>query len=337
MGEAAKVNVTKFAYFKAARATRAIRDAEDSDEARDELRKYNRWQSTEYNSAVARSRSAKQWQRFEDNKDVLPNLKWIPSRSVNRREEHIQFYNRVWAKDDPFWSKNQPGNVYGCKCDWVETNEPVTDGNAKGKTKSSTPGLDVNPGIQGELFSMDHPYIAEAKGDEALIRDIAKNEVTYDGVRISVMADAKEMRDNITTGRVLAKGGEDVLIRRDFNPNTVGGFDKSHNPEYEINGVKADAKRVESDKGVSGAFKKAIEQECRIVIIDLDKNNVPLKGIANRISNRSADFLKTKALDECWVVKNGKYVKFKVEDFERHTDRKQRVLAFEEKLKKALQ
>lgn len=334
MGEAAKVNVTKFAYFKAARATRAIRDAEDSDEARGELRKYNRWQSTEYNSAVARSRSAKQWQRFEDNKDVLPNLKWIPSRSVNRREEHIQFYNRVWAKDDPFWSKNQPGNVYGCKCDWVETNEPVTDGNAKGKTKSSTPGLDVNPGIQGELFSMDHPYIAEAKGDEALIRDIAKNEVTYDGVRISVMADAKEMRDNITTGRVLAKGGEDVLIRPDFNMRYVGFAERQRNPEYEINGVLADAKRVHSVKGVAASFKAAVKQGCRAVVIDLDKHqaDLDLYVAAAGLYNRHADFERGFV---CYVVKNGKYVKFAADDFSSQS-KQECVNIFVYKLKKAL-
>ena len=59
----------------------------------------------------------------------MPNIKWLPSRSVNRREEHEQFYNRIWPKDDPFWDHNQPGNLWNCKCDWQQTDEPPTDNN----------------------------------------------------------------------------------------------------------------------------------------------------------------------------------------------------------------
>ncbi|MBQ0159417.1 MAG: hypothetical protein KBT28_02170 [Bacteroidales bacterium] len=126
------------------------------------LHKYNRYQAAEYNTAVARARTGKQWLQFDDpeNRRLFPSIKWLPSRSANQREEHVPFYNRIWAKDDPFWSYNQPGTLWNCKCDWEQTDEQPTDGNPSSHIVK--PGLDQNPATSGQIFTDTSPYIQKA-------------------------------------------------------------------------------------------------------------------------------------------------------------------------------
>jgi len=158
-----KANATRFGAFKAYNATQDIRregreksltDAEWTE------KRYNSFQAAEYNTAVARSRTAKQFEEFMDKErlDALPNLKWLPSTSAEPREAHRVFWNRIWKKTDPFWSKNQPGNLWNCKCDWHETDEPVTDGNPQ--TETAALGLDGNPAKTGKIFSDKASYVA---------------------------------------------------------------------------------------------------------------------------------------------------------------------------------
>lgn len=160
-------NVSRFAAYKAYHATNEIRQKakeEDGDLALPKaiLHKYNRYQAAEYNTAVARARTGKQWQQFEeeDNRRLFPCIKWLPSRSATPREEHMPFYNRVWPKDDPFWLSNQPGTLWNCKCDWEQTDEDPTDGNPTNRIVK--PGLDENPTTSGQIFTDTAPYIRKA-------------------------------------------------------------------------------------------------------------------------------------------------------------------------------
>lgn len=131
------------------------------------IQEYNvNWLRTEYDTAVRRARFAADWKRFEKDKDLYPNLKWLPSVSVNKREGHRVFYNRVWKADDPFWSTNYPGNLWNCKCGLTSTDEKITEGRIPSGHDKPEPGLDKNPGITGEMFTDTHPYIKDA-GKEA--------------------------------------------------------------------------------------------------------------------------------------------------------------------------
>ena len=170
-------NVSRIAAYKAFHATQDIRSAvrEDGDieRGRAKLHAYNRYQAAEYNTAVARARTGKQWLHFseKDNLRLFPCIKWLPSRSADPRELHQDFYFKVWPKDDTFWLHNQPGTLWNCKCDWEQTDEEPTDGNP---TKTvAAPGLGGNPATTGEIFSttppekptdpdLRHPYIKRA-------------------------------------------------------------------------------------------------------------------------------------------------------------------------------
>lgn len=123
----------------------------------------NAWLRTEYDTAVLRARQAANWQQFRREKDVLPNLEWMPSTSPNPGADHMPFWGTILPVDHPFWSLHRPGDRWNCKCDLRATEKPATavphDGN---DDHGPHPGLDNNPGADAQLFANSHPYIANA-------------------------------------------------------------------------------------------------------------------------------------------------------------------------------
>ncbi len=315
-----RANVSKFAAYKAYNATIDIQRemGNDWEDAKMVLRTYNRYQTTEYNTTVSRCRTAKQFEQFNDpdNRRLFPNLRWLPSRSADPRESHKLFWDRVWSKDDSFWLENTPGSLWNCKCDWEETDDPVTDGNPKGLL--SAKGLCGNPGKTGEVFTTlnselskkgkengykSHPYFTSVdivEGEQMVSRLYYQDNKSE--LMISVMADPSEISDNIATGRVLAKYCT-IKVAPHFTQSS--GFSRK-NPEFEIDGYIADGKRIHSYKGVGDAFRKAIVQDCKIVVLDLDAHNVRCdEHLSKKISARVDDFT-NKGMLRCYVVKDGK-------------------------------
>lgn len=120
------------------------------------------WLRTEYDTAVIRAHQAADWQQFLRERDILPNLKWLPSTSIHPGADHRPFWNTIRPIDDTFWNIHRPGDRWNCKCDLTATDEeptPLPDEDDKNKPH---PGLDNNPGTDGKLFSDNHPYQAEA-------------------------------------------------------------------------------------------------------------------------------------------------------------------------------
>ena len=124
--------------------------------------KYNgAWLRTEYATAVQRSRLATKWQQFVDEQDVFPNLEWVQSTALHPGEDHRIFWFTVRPVNDPFWSQHRPGDRWNCQCDLRQTNLPPTDIPTVpiNDTKNSpAPGLDNNPGTDGQIFNDRHPY-----------------------------------------------------------------------------------------------------------------------------------------------------------------------------------
>lgn len=142
--------------------------------ARATLRAFDRFQDAEYNTAVARARTAKQFETFmdPDNVRLFPNLRWLASRSANPRAKHIPFYNMVIPKVDKekailqFWQGCTPGTEWNCKCDLEETDDPPTHGWKE--TVKDAPvaprGLEGNPAQTGVVFTNNASYINATKG-----------------------------------------------------------------------------------------------------------------------------------------------------------------------------
>lgn len=134
------------------------------------------WLRTEYDMAISRARIAADWQQFVREKDILPNLEWMESTSVTPGEDHMIFWGMIAAVEDPCWNEHRPGDRWGCKCGLRSTDEPCTDKPdipTITKADDPAPGLKGNPGVTGELFSKDHPYMAEPyKGAEKAVNTL---------------------------------------------------------------------------------------------------------------------------------------------------------------------
>jgi hypothetical protein len=186
------------------------------------IQEYNvNWLRTEYDTAVRRARFAADWKRFEKDKDLYPNLKWLPSVSVNKREGHRVFYNHVWKADDPFWNTNYPGNLWNCKCGLTSTDEKITEGRTPSGHDKPEPGLDKNPGITGEMFTDTHPYIKGAGKEARKAVDKFLNRNTLKTVgdeqltrKVTDMENNIRMNKKFETGVVYDKDGNLILDKR---------------------------------------------------------------------------------------------------------------------------
>ena len=118
------------------------------------------WLRTEYNTAVIRAHNAADWLQFERNRDIMPNLRWMPTTSPNPEAEHKRFWEKKLTRpiDDPFWNKHRPGDRWNCKCSLEATDEPITPIPDDADDEKPQRGLKGNPAKTGQIFDKSHPY-----------------------------------------------------------------------------------------------------------------------------------------------------------------------------------
>jgi hypothetical protein len=117
----------------------------------------------EWNAALSNARSAANWQKAVENKDIYPNLKYTPSRSAHPRDSHRALWGTVRPVNDPFWDIYMPPSAWGCECGVTSTDEDAT------KLPDSLPEVSPlfanNPGKTGKVFNNEHPYY-KLEGEE---------------------------------------------------------------------------------------------------------------------------------------------------------------------------
>mgnify|MGYP004646388399 FL=1 len=316
----------------------------------------DQWLNTEYNTAIIRAHRAADWKHFEAEKDVYPNLRWMPTTSANPDPVHARFWTQklTLPVDDPFWDHHHPGERWGCKCTCEQTDEPVNDlGVTEDKTETASRGLKGNPGVTGKLFSEDHPYFPKDCGNcqfnkkfrnrldgffnikrdcatcqacaQAIRGMKAKNEMPNEyefdpkyGERMKICkgADENELVENKRCLGSLLDSFPDMTAVIRKHVDAVG----VKNPEYIINGLIADRKGIQSEKGISNSFNRAIKQGCKAVVIDLDLHmrRVNNKRLATHIQWRYSDF-EQNFIEHCYVVLNGKAVDITKETLDKGT------------------
>lgn len=123
------------------------------------------WLQTEYDTAVIRAHAAADWREFERNKDILPNLRWMPTTSKEPERNHRVYWKMklTLPVDDPFWNEHHPGDRWNCKCSLEATDDPVVRLKDMEPTKPQR-GLENNPGKDGHTFSDNHPYFPKGCG-----------------------------------------------------------------------------------------------------------------------------------------------------------------------------
>lgn len=119
------------------------------------------WLRTEYDTAIIRAHTAADWRRFERDKDIMPNLRWMPTTSPEPDSVHRSYWQKKLTLpiDHPFWKRHRPGDRWNCKCMLEQTDEPANPEVLDG-IEDTPPqrGLENNPGKDGHTFSDTHPY-----------------------------------------------------------------------------------------------------------------------------------------------------------------------------------
>ena len=78
---------------------------------------YNRrWLKTEYNHTVATANMAEQWQEFEADKDLYPNLKYVTAGDARVRDAHKILDGLILPINHPFWKSHTAPLDWGCRC-----------------------------------------------------------------------------------------------------------------------------------------------------------------------------------------------------------------------------
>lgn len=119
------------------------------------------WLRTEYDTAIIRAHTAADWRRFERDKDIMPNLRWMPTTSPEPDSAHrVYWQNKLTLPvDHPFWNRHHPGDRWNCKCILEQTDEPANP-EVLEDIEDTPPqrGLENNPGKDGHTFNDTHPY-----------------------------------------------------------------------------------------------------------------------------------------------------------------------------------
>lgn len=119
------------------------------------------WLRTEYDTAIIRAHTAADWRRFERDKDIMPNLRWMPTTSPEPDSVHRVYWQKKLTLpiDHPFWSKHRPGDRWNCKCMLEQTDEPANPEVLDDiEDTPAQKGLENNPGKDGHTFNDTHPY-----------------------------------------------------------------------------------------------------------------------------------------------------------------------------------
>lgn len=211
-----------------------------------------RWLRTEYDTAVKRASLAADWQQFEDEKDVLPNLRWVPSTAAVPDSFHQSMWNTVLPVDHPFWSGHHPGDRWGCQCSLEATDDPAT-GVPEADYKTS-PGLDNNPGIDAKLFNDSHPYFpdscdscpfrgAHTVGPTNLAKDCYH--CPYIQSCINELSGAERNQRNLALFEKLKNDGDYIDVQFD---ESSGGIKASHK-DHNFDKVGGQYERIAQDVG----------------------------------------------------------------------------------------
>lgn len=250
-----KNNVAVFAAFKAYRmgkdVSRLLVDEKGNKRSFTDFQKEykkvdakynNEWLTAEYAMAQKKAAAAREWQDFERDIDVYPNLKYMPSLAVNTRDSHRKWYGVVKPVKDDFWNYALPPSEWGCQC-YVEQ---TMDDAHKETFERPAPkkGIVGNPGKTGMVFNPDHPYIPKSTIEKQDVKKEFNNLKTALGdkrkdieykaekgtVRVSLNADTNDYIDNFRYAKTVTdkyKGTMEILAHSKKGKNPELNWDKT--------------------------------------------------------------------------------------------------------------
>ena len=135
---------------------------------------YNKqWLKVEQDAAFRSAQNAEQWQTFEEEQELFPNLQYVTVGDGLVRPLHAAWDGIIKPVNDPFWNTRMPINEFGCRCRVIQIRRGISTNlddhlaryNAKADSKSQVTSLkndskafSNNPAKTGNIFDKKHPY-----------------------------------------------------------------------------------------------------------------------------------------------------------------------------------
>lgn len=220
---------------------------------------YNRnYLQAEWQTARQAAHHARNWEQYEADADLFPNLKYKTTGDNRVRKEHEALNGVVKPINDPFWDKYYPPNGWRCRCYVVQTAEKADEKTPE--DLSVKPEFQINVGKERKVFrdkihddKKPHTFFAlygKAKSDElrkafelskldAPLLTVYKSK-TGGEVKVSPFKHDDDYIGNYNSAVKMANVGYKVEIRPHID--NVDGYT---NPEYRVNGIIADRKAIQ--------------------------------------------------------------------------------------------
>lgn len=253
----------------------------------------------EYDTAVRASRMAANWQRYEKNKRLYPNLKYLLTKASKPDEKHLKYVGIIRPVDDAFWNTHYPPNRWRCQCSVEPTTDDATD--IPNNLPPVPKDFAFNSGKLAQAFDIENSdYIkkANAKEQPGLIRKAKK--IVNDDIAASlpyqqVYASKKgatieahplafndnDFQKNLTNSRVLANNGYAVKLLPDIHNKELrkqllnyDGVKGNKNPDCLLNEeFVADIKEVTgTSKSTIGHAMSNAKNQCNNIILAFNDN-----------------------------------------------------------------
>ncbi len=167
-----QADAAKYAHFRQAQKEKELIEVRTDLDKQKIEKKYKNYRQVEEQTIFAHSAAAERWMGFEENADIYPNLEYRTAGDSDVRAEHAKLDGIILPMNDPFWSGHTPPLGWGCRCELVQTDDPVNKDQEKYKGFEDTTapkGFDFNPGVEQKLFSDSAGYytsFSKSKADE---------------------------------------------------------------------------------------------------------------------------------------------------------------------------
>jgi SPP1 gp7 family putative phage head morphogenesis protein len=116
---------------------------------------YNRnYLQAEFQTARRSGQAIRQWEEYQENADLFPNLEYRTVGDDRVRDDHRDLDGVIKPLNDPFWDQWFPPNGFRCRCGTRQTDNGVSKGTPKG---SPDKGFKQHVGKTLEIYSDEHP------------------------------------------------------------------------------------------------------------------------------------------------------------------------------------
>lgn len=268
------------------------------------------WLKTEARNIARSAQMAAEWQDFERDRDIFPNLKYRTMQDSDVRDDHAINEGIIKPIDD--WDAAPPF-ADNCRCYLEQTDEEPTRGRI---VQGINPRFYNNPGKDGMVYSKEHPYYNVPLEIMDTIQEHYNNfkefvpchriiEVGNNKIQVSDFADFKDLDENLIAAKKICKEiNEDVTIRHHHSKNDM------KNPDFLLHGKIGDLKTIRDESSnvqsfIKNRVKGACDQGCEVVILDFTRSKVT-KTLPEEINRKLRGVLnnRNEEITELYLIYN---------------------------------